>query len=220
MFAAGLGVGLPSGTSSSSTVIAADGTSATTGTRKRDPGAVPSSSGASAVSITDANLAPDLSKGPFAYGLDASTQLTVGSSVFQLAQILDNQISKSIAPKGYQAHLLTFQVNLQPKGRNLPYDAYVNLTIMPASWDVAIAGSEMLARDSAELSPVIIYPLVISDSMESSNVGRSVEAIRQAAFALSGLSPTWGSAALSEEGQTICRRCWVQIATAYSQSAD
>ena len=186
-FAAGLGIGLPSSTSSSTTTLAADGTSTTTGTRKRDSGAVPSSSGASAVGITDANLVPDLTKGPFAYGVDASTQLTVGSSVYQLAQILDNQISKSIAPKGYQAHLLTFQVNLQPKGRNLPYDAYINLTLLPASWQTAVAGSESMARDSAALSPVIVYPLVISDSMESSYVGRSLETIRQAAFALSGV---------------------------------
>lgn len=186
-FAAGLAVGLPNRSSLTTTTLAADGTTTTTGTRTRGTGTVPAASGVRDATVSDASLQADLSKAVPTLGIDASTQLTVGSAIYQLAQILDNQISQAITPKGYQAHLLTFQINLQPAGRNLPYDAYVNVTLMPADWDMSSRFSKQIASDSAALAPVIVYPLVISDAMESSSVARSVEIMRQAALALSGV---------------------------------
>lgn len=198
-FAAGLAIGLPSRTHSSSTTTT-DGTTTSTSTRKLEPGAVPASTGASPVALSDASLAADLSKVAPALGVDASTQLTVGTAVYQLAKILDNQISKSIAPEGYQAHLLTFQVNLQPRSRNLPYDTYVNLTLMPASWTKAFEVSKDVASDASAMPAVMLYPLVISDAMESASVSKSVEVIRQAALALSGIVGNVGIGAKLDKG--------------------
>lgn len=186
-FAAGLAIGLPGRTSATTSLLNADGTTTTTGSKKLEPGSVPSSSGATPIALTDSNLAADLTKNPFANGIDAATQLMVGSGVYQLAQILDNQISKALPLKGYQAHLVTFQVNLQPLRRDLPYDAYVNVTLLPASWTRARSATTEVEKSANELSPVIVYPLIVADAMESSSVGRSVENIKQAAFALSGV---------------------------------
>lgn len=199
-FAAGLALGLPSRTKSSTVATAADGTVSATSSKVVDPGKIPASSGATDLSVTDASLVADLAKTSPLLGVDASTQLTVGTAVYQLARILDNQISKAIAPKGFQAHLLTFQVNLQPKGRDLPYDAYFNLTLMPAPWKKAIDTSADLATDASALPPVIVYPLVISDAMESSSVAKSVEAIRQAALSLSGIVGNVGISAGASRG--------------------
>jgi hypothetical protein len=184
-FSASLGIALPSRTRSS-LATTAEGTTVSTSTRTLAPPSIPAGSTPSSA-ISDTALAADLGKAPLASGLDAATELQVGTGVYQLAQILDNQITKSITPKGYDAHLVTFQVNLQPTGRNLPYDAYVNVTLMPGSWQQAVALTKEYAKTPDGLPPVLVYPLVISDAMESSNVGRSIEVVRQAALQLSGI---------------------------------
>jgi hypothetical protein len=187
LFSAGLGIGLPQKTTSSASTLSGDGVVTTTGSTKADPGVIPSTSGATAVSISPKAGPPDLSKMSTVAGVDATTQLMAGTAVYQLAQILDNQISKSIPLQHYQAHLITVQVNLQPNGRNLPYDAYLTLTFMPPSLRKGIVSSADLAASADNLAPIIIYPLVISDALESSSVTRSIETIRQAALSLSGI---------------------------------
>ncbi|MCC6242682.1 MAG: hypothetical protein IT353_07555 [Gemmatimonadaceae bacterium] len=186
-FAAALGIGLPVRTDLTTITRKADGTEETTGTRTRGSGTAPSSSGLASTAIPDTALAADLSRGPFAPGLDASTLLNVGTAVYQQAQILDNQITKGVLPKGYQAHLVTLQVNLQPKSRSFAYDAYLNVTFMPRNLAESETTSGDLATDSGALPAVIVYPLVISDAMETTSVGKSVEAVRQAALQLSGV---------------------------------
>lgn len=188
-FAASLGIGLPVKTFSSTTTLKADGTEESTGTRTRGSGTAPTGSGVATTTIPDTALAADLSKGPFAPGLDASTLLNVGTAVYQQAQILDNQITKGVLPKGYQAHLVTLQVNLQPKSRTVSYDAYLNVTFLPKDFAEANAtSSQLVGNDGAGNPPaVIVYPLVISDAMETTSVGKSVEAVRQAALQLAGV---------------------------------
>lgn len=186
-FAAGLGIGLPTRTDSTATSLAADGTQSTTASRTRGTGTPPGSSGMPSSGIADAALAPDLSKGPLSLGLDASTLLTAGTAVYQLGKILDNQISKSFLPKDYQAHLITLQVNLQPKARNLAYDAYVNVSFLPGTWREALEVSRDVEKNPAALPPVVVYPLIISDALETTGTGRSIEAVRQMAFQLLGV---------------------------------
>ncbi len=199
MLSGGLAIGLPGHSLSRTTTTDSTGTSTTT-TKSLAPGAAASSSGAAALGLTDANLSPDLTKNPFVNGVDANTQLMGGLGVYQLAQILDNQISNELQPKGYQAYLVTFQVNLQPRRRDLPYDAYVNLTLMPGSWHKAIASAGSVSKSANELSPIIVYPLIVTDAMETSSVGRSVESIRQAELALSGVIANVGLSAGVNKG--------------------
>jgi hypothetical protein len=186
-FAAGLALGLPSKSSTSTTSTQTDGTSVTIASRKLEPGAVPVSAGATLPPLTNSQLLPDFAKSVPAVPIDGTTSLMNGVGLYQLAQILDNQISNAITPQGYTAYLTTFQVNLQPLARNLPYDAYVNLTMMPASLRKAVGTSGSLSSSTDELAPIIVYPLIISDAMESSTVGRSIDVIRQAALSLSGI---------------------------------
>ncbi|MEK6591719.1 MAG: hypothetical protein AABZ67_01425, partial [Pseudomonadota bacterium] len=186
-FAAGLGIGLPAKSESTSTSLAADGTQTTTASRTRGTGTPPGSSGIASTAIADAALAPDLSRGPLSLGLDANTALTAGTAVYQLGQILDNQISKGHFPKGYQAHLITFQVNLQPKSRSYAYDTYVNISLLPGSWKEALDVSRNLNTEAAGLPPIVVYPLIITDALESTSTGRSLEVIRQAALQLLGV---------------------------------
>lgn len=193
--AAGLAIGLPTRSTAMTTAIAADGKETTTGTKTLAPGAVPSSSGATAVAVTDASLAANLSAAPYANGVNGLTQLMNTVGIYQLAQILDNQISKAVKLKGYRAYLVTFQVNVQPARRGLAYDANLDLTVMPSSWAKAVVSSRELSERADALSPIMVYPLVISDAMESSTSAKSAETIRQAALALSGIVSNIGVSA-------------------------
>lgn len=194
-FAAGLAIGLPGRTTAMTTTIDKDGNRTTTGTKQLTPGTVPSSSGTNQVLLSDSNLATDLSKGPYANGVNGLTQIMNTVGIYQLAQVLDNQISKALPLDGYKAYLLTFQVNVQPARRGLAYDAVLDLVMMPASMRKAISASKDAAENADGLPPVMAYPLVIADAMESSNVGKSAETIRQAALALSGIVSNIGISA-------------------------
>lgn len=198
-FAAGLGIGLPVRSATSSTSFGSDGVLTTTGSRQTGPGTVPTSSGASTPAIQDSALAPDLSKGPGAVNVDGNILLTAATALYQQAKILDNQISKATPIDGYRAHLVTFQINVQPKRRNLPFDTYVNISLHPANWDESVsvtkastattsrAGGGGDSWTTEKLPPVIVHPLIITDAFEASNTGRSAEIVRQAALSLSGL---------------------------------
>jgi hypothetical protein len=199
-FSAGLGIGLPTRTFSQTSATDANGVETTTSTRSRGTGPIPSSSGATSTAIGEGALAPDLSKGPAALGLDANTLLTAGTGVYQLAAILDNQISKAFYPAGYNAHLLTFQVSLQPKTRTRAYDVYVDLSVHPASWTAAIRTSDGVSSGHGASPPVIVYPLIISDALETTSTARSIEIMRQAALSLSGIVGTVGLSTGASKG--------------------
>ena len=141
-------------------------------------------------------------------GIDAATQLMQGTALYQLAAILDNQWSKSIHPDGYDAYLVTFQVNLQPYARDLPYDTYINLTILPSAWTQAVLGSQVWSRSAIDMPAVVTYPLVISEAMESGTVQKSVENIRQAALSLSGMIGNGGLNAGVNGGSNSLRSAW------------
>jgi len=76
------------------------------------------------------------------------------------------EVSKAFTVQGYNAHLVTLQVALQPKARNLPYDVYLNISMFPAtSWQEAVSSPRAkLARGGPPL--VMVYPLAITESAE------------------------------------------------------
>lgn len=194
-FSAGLALGLPTHSNQKTTTLAADGTETTTGTRVRGSGPIPASSGITATSIPDTALTPDYAKVLPGLGIDANTLLSAGTAVYQTAQILDNQISKSIYPTGYQVHLVTVQVNLQPRRRDYAYDAYVDLSFLPGDWQTALKSAGDVNTKADALPPIIVYPLIITDALETTSVGRSIETIRQAALQLSGIVYNVGASA-------------------------
>ena len=186
-FSAGLGLGLPARGKSDSRAVDSNGVVTTSSASQSGPGAVPAGSGMVSTTPAPSELQADLSKAGLTSGVDASTQLMVGTAVYQLAAILDNQLSKGWKLKGYQASLITFQINLQPGPRDLGYDTYVNLTLLPGEWRKSVATSSGVNERASAFSPVVVYPLVIADAAESSSVAKSAEVVRQAALSLSGV---------------------------------
>lgn len=184
-FAAGLNINLPTIAKSVTDVAGPDGSSRTT-SRVRSTGAVPGSPGTPSADIGDDALQTDFSKGLGTGGIDGGTLLTAGTAIYQQAKILDNQIANAYAPEGYQAHLVTLQVNLQPLHRNAAYDAYTRVSLFPADWKTALAGSNEVGKQTDALPPVIVFPMVVTENLETTNVSRSLEKIRKAALQLSG----------------------------------
>jgi hypothetical protein len=79
------------------------------------------------------------------------------------------EVSKAFTVDGYYAHLVTLQVALQPKARNLPYDVYLNISMYPAtSWREAVSPRAKIARGGPP--PIMVYPLTISESAEGVGV--------------------------------------------------
>jgi len=80
------------------------------------------------------------------------------------------EVSKAFTVEGYYAHLVTLQVALQPKARNLPYDVYLNISMYPATnWKEAVASPRAkLGRGGPP--PIMVYPLTISESAEGVGV--------------------------------------------------
>lgn len=183
-FAAGLGIGLATKLDFSKIVRNDDGTTTSTGELTRTAGTVPASSGVASTNI--ASGVAGLDKVPNALGIDGNTLLTAGTALYQQAQILDHQITKAVYPNGYDAHLLTLQVSIQPTQRDVAADAYVNVTFLPGKFQRAVDTSEPVRKSVEGLAPVMVYPLIIMDALETTSVGRTVEAVRQASLALSG----------------------------------
>ena len=189
----GLRAGLPTRTSSWTTALAEDGSSTTTGQRTHAPGTVPDSSGTKATGIDNSSLAPDFSKMPANNAVDGNTLLSHAVALYQYAQILDNSISKSILPLGYRPYLITLQINQQPRLRNLPYDTFVDVALLPSGLNFTKQSDQMglfkatPKSKTDKLPPVIAYPLVISDAMEINSVEKSLETIRQASLGISGM---------------------------------
>lgn len=191
-FAIGLGIGLPNRTSSTTTTLGTDGKETTTGTRTTGSGTAPASSGVASTTITDSALTPDFARALAGAGIDANTLIEASTGLFHQARILDNQISKQYEPTGYSAQLITFQINLQPVRRDVAFDAYVNISLFPDSFSAAVENGKEINNNAGALSPIIVYPLVITDALETTTSGRSIEVIRQAALSVAGIVGSTG----------------------------
>src|SRR5260221_2314095 len=189
--AAGLGISGPTATRNVTKTTAADGTEQTTGTATQSYGTVPSSSGIPSNSLS--TLTPDLTKGPMTYQVDGNTLINEASALFQQAQILDNQISAAYFPKEYRVHLITLQVNVQPKQRDVGYDVYMDVSLLPSNWSLAKTAAQDVSTDLGGQPPVVVYPLILMDAMELTSVGKSLQTIRQAALQLSGVIGQYGA---------------------------
>ena len=131
---------------------------------------------------TPTNVAPSTALAP----VDGSELLVTSTALFQQAAILDNQISQQYIPHGYTAHLITFQINIQPLRDDWSYDAFVDITLIPSSLIAGVENSLTTHANAGAPGPIVVKPLIITDALETSSVQQSVQQIRQALLQLSG----------------------------------
>ena len=105
------------------------------------------------------------------------------------------EVSKAFSVEGYNAHLVTLQVALQPKARNLPYDVYLNISMYPATWKET-ASPALMKLQRGGPPPIMVYPLTISDSAEGvgvdalASVGRVTDNAIRIRFGAQDYGPT------------------------------
>ena len=173
--ALGLGLSLPL-----KTQITTENEKGTTFTKSESEGSPPNSSNVGSTSVSA--ISPTTNQNAN-LGVASDTLLTNTEAILYRTKIADSRISKQYLDKGYTAQLITFQINLQPRKRNLPYDTYVDISLFP---DPLITNDKKLDNTKDEKLPIIIYPLLISDAMEATSVNNTLQNIRQALLQLSG----------------------------------
>lgn len=190
--AAALGVSIPGGSAPPGSPSGTSAPSSTDGSSSS-----PAGSTSSTPTPSSASQLPQLPALAALTGLatsDGAQRLVASTALFQQAAILDNQIPDQLIPAHYCAYLLTLQVNLQPSRRDWSYNAFVNITLIPAPFANAYVNSKETLPYNGDQAPVIIKPLIITDALETSSTARSVEEIRQA---LAQLSAAAGKAGVS-----------------------
>lgn len=169
----GIGLSLPLHTVANA-VTTSNGVTSTTNTATTGSAVVPVSSG---VASNTASLSPDIAKSATSLGLDGEAAIMGGTALCQSAVLTQQQIASAKLPDGYDANVITFQVNVQPKARDLSYDTTIGLELWPEEQSPVEDG----------MPPVLVYPLIINDVLESASTARSTEVIRQFSASLSGV---------------------------------
>lgn len=88
------------------------------------PAATPSTAGAVASSAFGATQTPSLAP---------MLALQAGDGLFKYAAVLDGGYGQ-IAPCGYVPILITFRISIIPSKRNMPYDTFVDLSLLPGAY--------------------------------------------------------------------------------------
>jgi len=184
----GIGLSLPTLTASNTTSTE-NGVTSLTNTRTTGSATVPSSSGVASNAMAESSLSPDIAKAAQSFGMDGEAAILGGTALCQAAAIAQQQITSVKLPSGYDAHVITFQVNVQPKARDLSYDTYINLEL----WSGESSKITVGGRSEWELPPVMVYPLIINDVLESTSTARTAEVVRQFSAALSGVMGNLGA---------------------------
>lgn len=190
MLSAAIGLSLPQSSRTSTTTVDADGKPTTTGTSQRGPGSVPPAP-ASVPAVGASDLAPSFTASGLV-GVDSSLLYLAGTSLYQQVQLYNAYLSKGHYPDGYRGHLVTLQVNLQPFRRNLPYDAYIDISVQPGDFGGFLRKKGSDEPINFRKSPAIVLPLLMTDNLETAAVSRSVETIRQAGLQLGALVHNFG----------------------------
>lgn len=182
----GASVALPAHTVSNTTTTN-NGTPTSTGSVITGSASIPSGSNAPANGVTPSSLTPDLTKPAPPWGIDGEAQILGGTAICQTAALVEQQIASAKLPDDYDAYVITFQVNVQPKARDLSYDTDIDIQLWPTDKDSDGAG---VSQNAWARPAVMVKPLIITDVLESTSIARSMMAVRQFAASLSGVLPS------------------------------
>jgi hypothetical protein len=177
-----------SGSTSGTAAPKSDSTSTATSTvASKVPGSVPTSPAATP-GYAGSDVSPSVSDaiaGKLAL-IDSSLRVDAALGLNQKIQRINNTIGKAYLPKGYRAHIVTLQVGMQPLSRNLPYDTYINISLLPGSVKGDLAYDPAYALNELELPPIVILPVLIIDNIESAIISTTLERIKEAGISLGG----------------------------------
>jgi hypothetical protein len=148
--------------------------------------------------------------------IDATLKYQAATALYQEVQLLNRYVRDAIVREGFVPYAVRVQVTLFPRVRHEPYDAYANLAFFVGDRDGSaipkrsdlesayqVAGSskqaeasylKLLSKSAGNHAPVVV-PLLVTDNLERAIAARSVDTIRQQAFALIALVHNFSGAA-------------------------
>lgn len=114
--------------------------------------------------------------------VDPRLQYQAATALFQEVQVLNRYVRDAVTRTDYEPYVVRLQVTLMPRRRNLPFDAYVNLSFFvdPVRHD----------GPHATCANPIVVPLLATDSLEASLADAQDRRIRQIGLAAQVLAQT------------------------------
>lgn len=183
--AAKIGIGFKS--SSADSVI----TDANTEESKLDANAE-AANASSTEGLPDKSILPKIETKASDLGFEPRLRYQTSTSLFQEVQILNRYIQDIAVRSDYTPYLVRLQISLMPEQRNLPLDAYVNLTFFVSD------GSE-----DNKLGETIVAPLIATDSHENTIASQTAQAIQEIDVSLSALQRTSADIGLGKLSQQL-----------------
>lgn len=114
-----------------------------------------------------------------ATNVDPFLRYQVATTLFQEVTLLNEYLNHVNFKESYNPYLVRMQVALLPKRRNLPYDAYTNISFYPRDLSAA-------STPNGD-APLYVVPIIATDNHEGSSTIRLVEAVNSVNFSLQGL---------------------------------
>lgn len=117
---------------------------------------------------------------------DAITQLQMENALYQEAGLLNNFTSGLIQRRDYIPYIIRMQLTVLPIHRQEPYDLFLKLRLSLHSSDK----QGFVHAASALANPLIVIPLLVTDSIEESQQTVSISAVSQIQAAMgAGIGP-------------------------------
>lgn len=111
---------------------------------------------------------------------DPMLRLLTATAIYQEAAMLNRYVVDALKFDGGIAQVVRLQVALQPKRRDLPFDVYTQISVIPDDIERHVAS----ACRSGSSSRVEIVPLLVTDNLETILGSSSAEAKRQLGLSL------------------------------------
>lgn len=206
VFAAKIGLGLPTSTETSTLTSSfssqrtrsddAPPTSSSENSRSGErtineaPGELPGADVIPSIGDRSAAALPGLSETTRNAVLERSDPMLryqAANAIYQYVQVLQRLVRTTPEYDGFTPYLATFQITSVPYARHQPYDLYLNFSFFPKVKDFPAIGDAPAPRLHFDKLPIVI-PVLITDNVEGQSVSRAAELIRQFSLAAQGIT--------------------------------
>ena len=126
-----------------------------------------------------------------ARSLDPMLQYTAATALNEEVALLNQYLAEleTDTSDHYVAYVLRLHITVAPKLRDLPYDGYIDVSLLPGDTNITAAASNETPKQNQtphrQTMPKLL-PLLASESLESVLQSNSAENVRELALALQG----------------------------------
>jgi len=116
-------------------------------------------------------------------GVDPLLKYWTATAIYQEIQLINNYFKGMSLDEDYIPYIVRLQITTLPKKRNAPYDTFVDVNFSGLS---KIGSVDSYVKEEHDQLPVI-FPMLVTDSLESKENQLSIEQVKELALALKGM---------------------------------